>query len=246
MSSTIKEKLDKYMKKVKEGLPKKAKNVLPKITDYHRNLLAVRGYLKYGDRMERWPFLTSKEEQDFKKTETYRKLENERKEIIKKFGEKNKGYALKGSNKGRTLEKQIANWNRNDNVLALGRNLETQALNEIKKRPYPDEPTDEAVKSFKKWLKRVYLTAKVGKSTYHSPTHATPGLSSHGRIQAIDFLIYKGKRLIAGASTKTAKTAWDKPGWTKKLNDAVTSVSKNWDGPLRNPYEPWHYTYIGT
>ncbi len=246
MSSARKEKLNTYVGKVKDGLPEKARNVLPKITNYHRNLLAVRGYVKFGDRMDRWPFSTNKEEEDFKKTQAFLNLEKERKNIVKTFHEKNKKHKLECTSESRPLMKQIKFWNNNTKVLKLGQNLETKALREIRKKSYPLEPTDKAVTSFEKWLDEVSLTAIVDKKTYHSPSHATPGLSSHGRVQAIDFLVYKGNKKVAGAVTKTANEVWDKPGWSKKLKEAIEDVSSNWKGPLKNPYEPWHFTYTGT
>ena len=39
-------------------------------------------------------------------------------------------------------------------------------------------------------------------------------------------------------------TVWRGPdNWSNRLSAAITSVSSDWDGPLPNPDEPWHYTY---
>jgi hypothetical protein len=63
--------------------------------------------------------------------------------------------------------------------------------------------------------------------------------------KALDFLVHQADgKLVAGAVSATAKSAWDAPGWTARLKAAVDAVSPDWEGPLPEPYEPWHYTYV--
>ena len=76
------------------------------------------------------------------------------------------------------------------------------------------------------------------------PTSAAPGLSEHGRLKAIDFVILKGHVVIAKTNTEKEilDQQWETPGWTRKLKEAVTQSQSVLTGPLKSPYEPWHYT----
>jgi hypothetical protein len=49
--------------------------------------------------------------------------------------------------------------------------------------------------------------------------------------------------MIAGTTSSTIPSNWERPGWTARLSEAVVAVSHRFDGPLKEPYEPWHYNY---
>jgi hypothetical protein len=207
---------------------------------------------------KRWAW-TEAEENAFKITDAYKELKSEVADIKKKFSANNKGYSLRTHIEPRRLITQINYWNGNPTVKALGKNLLTKAKRELGKKTYPATPADKDIAAFKAWLQAVTVGATVSRTVkdektgkdkqvkkwYGSPTHATPGLSSHGRLRAIDFKVYKKSTLIAGVKSVNVKTVWEKPGWKKKLKKAVEAVSSNWDGPLEHPNEPWHFTYTG-
>lgn len=155
----------------------------------------------------------------------------------------------------RTLAQQIDFWNGNVTVLHLGRQL-IDKLKETVPLWYGD------LAVFKNYLtgagvgKQVQLekmsipgAGKKGAALQipRSPTHATPGLSDHGRANAFDFVVMRtaDRKVVAGTVAKSAKDAWDAPGWTAKLKQAVTQAGGRFDGPLMGPpYEPWHYVYV--
>lgn len=94
----------------------------------------------------------------------------------------------------------------------------------------------EAVARFARWLGE----QRTGKP---SLMVATPGLSSHGVGQAIDFQVHKvGGAQVVGAG---GAEAWRSTGWAAKLADAVRP-SRYFSGPLKSPDEPWHWTFDPT
>jgi hypothetical protein len=69
------------------------------------------------------------------------------------------------------------------------------------------------------------------------------GTSDHGRAQAIDFVIYKDGKVIAGPSTAQIKSIWTGQGFTEKLNQAVRGSANLFKREhLKVPFEPWHYS----
>jgi hypothetical protein len=102
---------------------------------------------------------------------------------------------------------------------------------------YSSPPSPASLEKFKLFLRNT----KVTKPT----SNATPGFSRHGRCRAVDFTIRRGDTKIAWQKTSTASEAWDRPGWTQRLTEAVQAGGPHFSGPLRVPglYEPWHYTY---
>ena len=99
---------------------------------------------------------------------------------------------------------------------------------------YNDSPTAADIKRFNDFLG--------GYQFDEEPSVATPGLSYHGRCAAIDFTI-TGPGVSLGAESTKIKMEWDGKGWTAKLKDAISKAGPHFDGPLPNPYEPWHYNY---
>ena len=76
-----------------------------------------------------------------------------------------------------------------------------------------------------------------------SPSNATPGLSQHGQAKAFDFVVSRGRDVVAGTVTATIQEKWEDAGWTAKLKQAVQDAGGKFVGPLPAPYEPWHYIY---
>jgi hypothetical protein len=71
------------------------------------------------------------------------------------------------------------------------------------------------------------------------PGNAAPGLSGHGQMRAVDFVVMQGAQVIATTIVASAQTAWRDPGWADRL--AVVARQANLRGPLRVPDEPWHW-----
>jgi hypothetical protein len=61
-------------------------------------------------------------------------------------------------------------------------------------------------------------------------------------MHAVDFVVLKDGETIAGTDTQTIQSNWEATGWKDKLLEAVTKSASWFDGPLSQPYEPWHYT----
>lgn len=68
---------------------------------------------------------------------------------------------------------------------------------------------------------------------------ATPGISHHGRGEAVDFLVRKAGVKVVGASN-AAK--WRSTELAGALADAMKD-SKHFEGPLKKPDEPWHWDF---
>ena len=54
-------------------------------------------------------------------------------------------------------------------------------------------------------------------AVHPEPTSPAPGLSDHGQMHAIDFVVMKGHTKIADTKTATIGIQWDTPGWTQKF-----------------------------
>jgi hypothetical protein len=95
---------------------------------------------------------------------------------------------------------------------------------------------DSGIEHFVQWL-------AIRRAWAPTITIATPGLSSHGVGQAIDFQIHKsGVGKILGADSPRR---WHESGWAARLAAAVRS-SRHFFGPLEAPDEPWHWTFDAT
>ena len=69
---------------------------------------------------------------------------------------------------------------------------------------------------------------------------ATPGISDHGRSQAIDFGVRdsSGTKICGASSAST----WRSTGMASHLASAM-KASKHFEGPLKSPDEPWHWEF---
>ena len=103
---------------------------------------------------------------------------------------------------------------------------------ELQKADYPDASGGAAVVRFMNALK--------GALVHPEPTSAAPGTSGHGRGTAVDFIIQRGSKTIATTSSSQIKSVWDQGGWSARLKAAVSGTKLK--GPLRSPYEPWHWS----
>lgn len=229
-------KLDAYLKAAAGGLPAKVQAALLKIQPGPRHVLALRGYLKGKGAIEtNWAW-TAAESTAFKATPEYKEATQAIANAKTTFASLYPGYTLSTASLIRSLEKQISLWNGNKSVLEAGRRLHSQCAAELSRPEYSETPDPSAIARFTKFLKTHDVSPK--------PKVATPGLSGHGQLHAVDFIINQGSKTIASADSASIKKDWDDAGWTDKLQIAINKTSPRFDGPLPDPYEPWHYVYL--
>ncbi|MFN2427863.1 MAG: hypothetical protein ABR587_15610 [Candidatus Binatia bacterium] len=209
---------------------------LSKITDEHRRHLAMTYYLRAGDSVSsRWSW-TSEQIRAYQKSPTYSAAIAEIGKISDRFSLDNPEYVVQANPQVRSLEEQLALWQTVTSVGEAASELREAALETLAQESYGKDPDDVSIGRF-----RAFLDTWRGSG---SPTVVAPGLSLHGQGRAYDFQILDSNGLtIADTDTSTIGSAWDEPGWTEKLSNAVHAASDKFVGPLLKPYEPWHYEY---
>lgn len=245
-----------YVEGLIPSLDERPQKALLRIRVAEHRVLAVRNYLRVsrGKLDKKWAW-SDGEIAAFYASESYTVAQTAIESVKAAFrGLTNQECDLIVNAKVRPLAKQIDFWNGNVTVLHLGHQL-IDKLKETIPLWWGD------VGVFKNYMigagpqhqvklekMRIAGAGAKGKDLTipRSPTHATPGLSDHGRASAFDFVVVRRgtQQIVAGTTSGTAKEAWDAPGWTAKLKQAVVQAGNKFDGPLIGPpYEPWHYVY---
>jgi hypothetical protein len=146
----------------------------------------------------------------------------------------------------RTLENQINLFRTNPYTDQMGRAVLEQLERRIQE--FPDSPASGDLDRF--W--GILRAASFNVQHHTTLTNATPGLSTHGRMTAIDFIVMHGHQKVADTLTSQIPTVWKGAShWANKLAAAVHTLNAQWgypvfDGPLDFPDEPWHYNYQGS
>lgn len=227
------QRVEQYLDRVVATLPPRAVETLAQIEGTPRRLLAARSYLRAGEGLgSRWSW-TADEIRAHAKSAEYRALIAATEQVRRRFEAQNPGYTLYANTEARSLELQISRYNSNKSVERAAYHLNKSAWAEVFRPEYVSPAEAESVERFKKFL-----------SAWRPPTAAAlaaPGISRHGQLRAIDFQIMKDGAIVAPTETATVKRNWDTPGWTEKLQAAMSGTK--FRGPLRSPYEPWHYEY---
>jgi len=227
------QRLEQYLDRVAATLPEHAANTLTRIEGTPRQLLAARSYLRAGEGLStRWSW-TAADIKAHIQSEEYRALIDETEQVRRRFEAQNPGYTLYANTDARSLELQISRYNGNKSVERAAYQLHKSALAEVFRPEYESPAEATSVERFREFLAK-----------WRPPTAAAlaaPGISRHGQLRAIDFQIMKNGVIVAATDTGTVKRNWDTPGWTEKLQAAVSD--SKFRGPLRSPYEPWHYEY---
>lgn len=224
--------LEKYLERVAATLPEHAAGALERIDGTPRQLLATRSYLRAGDGLRtRWSW-TAEEIRAHARSDEYRALIDEMAQVRRRFEVQNPGYTLYVNTEARSLDLQISRFNSNKSVARVARYLHESALAELLGPGY-GSPGAASVERFKQFL--------AGWQPPVAAALAAPGISRHGQLRAIDFQVMKNGAIVAPTEIATVKRNWDAPGWTQKLQAAV--AGSRFRGPLRSPYEPWHYEY---
>ena len=216
------------------SLDARQREALAKIPEAPRRLLALRGYLRAGDVGNRWSW-TGEEVARYKTTAEYRSALAEVEKVKAAFAASNPGHSLHVNTEVRSLDEQLANWNRADSVREAGEELSAACLRELGAASYKEPPDEDGAEKFGRFLR--------GQQTGRTPTVAVPGLSPHGQLRAFDFQVTRGGDIIADTSSGSVASRWDEAGWTERLKEAVARSGARLSGPLASPREPWHYTY---
>lgn len=192
-------------------------------------ILALRRYLRLGGAriVAQWPW---NQEQIKEHAKESKELELEAKLVQMNFADANPGYSLAIS-PIRSLDKQVRLWCNNGSVQKAATHLLPVVRAEIAASQYLESPIESAVKAFQTFLSKVRV--------HPEPTSAAPGTSDHGQNRAVDFIVMKDGKAIADTTSSTIVPNWRIPGWEKALIDAAASTRL--EGPLPNPYEPWHW-----
>jgi hypothetical protein len=228
--------IDTYITAAAQKLDPQVAAAIGNIDGTPRRLLALRGYLRSRAGLKsKWSW-SAEEIARYKKSAEYKAALAEVERVKTKFAEQNPGHSIEVNTEVRTLEAQIASWNRTPSVGTAADALYAAARQELANPAYKAQPDDAGLRRFQNFLSNQNLSV--------APTVATPGLSPHGQLRAFDFKIKKGNQIVATTDASTIETVWDAQGWTRKLNAAVTSASRKFAGPLAAPREPWHYAYV--
>jgi hypothetical protein len=229
------EKLDAYYRVIANTFPSKVQQTLKMIGEPSLELLALRRYIqKEKDLDVQWVW-SERQIKDFEKSPEYGRTKIEIDKVKQTFTRLNGEEYTLGSSPIRNLDKQVRLWKGNKKVRTGAKDVRRKCLRELAN--YPDLPDLQATGNFRTFLKKC--------SVHPEPTSAAPGLSDHGQMHAVDFVILKKGETIAGTDTQTIESKWDAAGWTDKLKAAVTQSASLFDGPLRSPREPWHYSLPG-
>lgn len=211
------------------------------LDELERKLLAIRGYIRYVDVKHKsirdnWAWNDAQRDEWYA-SEAYAQACGLLDDIARTFRKANDGFRLEQKRKVRTVQMQIDNWKDSKQVLRLGGDLKAKISSRLNRDEYSDYPGGEEAQ-----LLRSYIAAtSLGEDLYV----ATPGLSDHGHGNAFDMEVMDTKGKMMAASHAAWISTWDGPHrWTAKLKDAVEkSGGGRFKGPLKSPYEPWHYVY---
>jgi hypothetical protein len=196
---------------------------------------ALRRYAEHDQKkgwMWQWTW-SEGEERAYESTDMASFVNGEISKVTSQFALTNPGHRL-GTSPLRSLKTQIRLWNGNSHVQNVGRGLKKAAIVELAKKVYLRSPDPAGIQSFLNFIRSCHLVDRL--------TSAVPGTSDHGQMRAVDFVVLDTRgNLVAGTDTNSIPTRWRAPGWHLKLNDAILRSRSAFDGPLKSPYEPWHY-----
>jgi len=217
------------------GLDPRVAGSLIRIDGTGRRLLALRSYLRSGDHIgERWSW-SERLIAAYTGSPEHRELLGEVEKVRIAFARANPGYELWINPQVRSFDRQLESWNSNESVAEAAAALAASATNFVRSPSFPARDPARARTALESMLRDYQPT--------HAPTVAAPGLSPHGQMRAVDFLVQQGDSIVAGPNAATITTEWDAAGWSERLDSAVREASRRFIGPLASPREPWHYTY---
>lgn len=235
MSATIVQSLPGCRAEVEEAFSLIARNLDANDNGSALQLLALRRYLRMSANdqgktlLANWAW-TPEQAKQLSQVGRAKVLMDEAKTVQRRFVERNPGSSL-GISPLRSLQSQVQKWNDNNTVQAAGTGLLKKVMSELTGPKYPDVPSGESVAKFASALRFAHVSPE--------PSSAAPGTSDHGQLSAVDFVVIKDGKVIAGTKTADIGPIWKAGGWERKLIDATAGTKLV--GPLKTPYEPWHW-----
>lgn len=197
-------------------------------------LAALRRYLRFQNRdnksiRDHWTWTAAEARQRLNE-EPARTLVARARVVQRTFAENNAGYWLDIS-PVRSLARQVTLWNDNASIRTAAAALQTTVLTELAKAEYVNPPQAAHLDAFRLFVQRAGINPE--------PGNAAPGLSSHGQMRAVDFIVMQGQSVIATTEVATSESVWRARGWAGRL--ATEARRAGFTGPLRVPDEPWHW-----
>lgn len=230
MADTAPATLDEALAKL---APAPSDAALAQIPDPGRKLLALRSYVRYGSKIaDRWSW-TDEQIKAFEGSPEQQALLAEIAAVNEHFKAANPGYEIYVHGTVRSLDEQLAKWNKNDSVGAGAEEILAAYTASFGADGLQPDKID--AKKLAAWL-RGFMPSK-------RANLAAPGLTLHGRAHAIDFQVMKNGQIYAGANSKQVESVWRAEGWDQKLKASMAAAGPSFSGPLTNPDEPWHYDY---
>lgn len=229
------ESLHAHLAAVRESLDPRAADALTRMEGTGRQLLAARAYLRAGAGLaDRWSW-TDEDIDTWRGSPAQATLDGAIARVRGAFESANPGYSLHVNPEVRSFEVQLERWNTNPTVASAAAALAEAAALTVQSQGFPAPGTPIAHAAFGDFL-RAFAPDPM-------PPLAAPGLSAHGQMRAVDFVVTRGERIVAGASTADIPALWIGQGWAARLKAAVDASGAPFVGPLRFPDEPWHYDY---
>jgi hypothetical protein len=227
--------VEAYLAALSAGLDARVIKALGAIEGTGRQLLAVRSYVRSAAQLdERWSWSEAQIAAYAGSPEKLR-LDAAIARVQCNFESANPGHTLFVNDSVRSLDRQIEKWNRSETIKRSADDMLEAIRAEVAKQAFPGANLPEGVSAFRNLL--------VSFKPNPTPSLAAPGLSLHGRMEAIDFQVMAGSHLVAGTDPATVVETWDTPGWRVKLQSAVNKANAGFVGPLTSPNEPWHYDF---
>lgn len=225
-------KLSTYQSAVARTFPPKVHEALRMIGHPPLQLLALRRYVRKAGHLDAQWAWSHQQIRGYETGPQGARVRAEIEKVKRKFEELNPGYTL-GVSPPRDLARQVRFWNGNHTVHAAAASIRAKCLQELGMAGYPEMPGAGDIERFRAFLGRCEV--------HPEPTSAAPGLSDHGQMHAVDFIIMQGHRKIADTISARILIDWVMPGWDRKLKAAVKDSGSLFGGPLPHPPEPWHY-----
>lgn len=234
-AESVEASVSSHLAALREALDPRAANALARVDGTGRQLLAARAYLRAGpDLAGRWSW-SEPEIEAWRGSPGQAALDAAVARVRAAFEAANPGYSLHVSPEVRSLEVQLERWNTNPSIAAASEGLAEAAAVAIQSLGFPAPGTPLAQAAFGDFLR--------GFAPQPTPPLAAPGLSAHGQMRAVDFVVMQGERIVAGAVTADIPALWIADDWGARLHAAVAASGTPFTGPLQVPDEPWHYDY---
>jgi len=234
-ASHARDTVEEYLAALRAGLDSRVVETLGAIDRTGRQLLAVRAYLRHEAQLEqRWSW-NDAQIAAYANSPEKQRLDTAIARVRCSFERGNPGHTLFVNETVRSLDQQIEKWNRSETIKRAADHMLETIRAEVASQSLPRARSPEGVAAFRNLL----VTFKPDPT----PTLAAPGLSLHGRMQAVDFQVMAGTRLVAGTEVSSVAENWEASGWKGKLQAAVGDANAGFVGPLKNPNEPWHYDF---